>query len=101
MCAVIICLLLCSINVCLLHIILLAYAFATKAWFIFNNMRAAYNIPVAKKALIMGLVFGEAALQFFVVKIFFINCAETQPSVNPPATQNHQGVWFHARKFVI
>lgn len=56
--AVIVCLLLCSVNVCLLHFILLGYAFVTKAFFIFNNMRSAYAIPVAKKALIMGLVFG-------------------------------------------
>ena len=74
MCAVVICLLLCSINVCVLHIVLLAYAFGTKAWFILNNMLTHYNIPIPKKALIAGFVIGEAVLQFFVVKVFFINC---------------------------
>lgn len=39
-----------------------------------NNYNKSYAIPVAKKTLILGLVIGEAALQFFVIKFFFINC---------------------------
>jgi hypothetical protein len=66
--------LLCSINNCLVHILLLGIALAIKAIFIMNNYNKSYAIPVAKKTLILGLVIGEAALQFFVIKFFFINC---------------------------
>jgi hypothetical protein len=78
MCATIICLLLCSFNVCILHLVLLAYAFATKAWFILHNMLSSYAIPVPKKALITILVAAEAGLQFFVIKFFFISCVNDQ-----------------------
>lgn len=105
MCIVVICLLLCSINVCLLHIILLGYAFTTKALFILNNIFKSYNIPIPKKALITGLVIGEAVLQFFVIKVFFINCVpESEPASSKSTSQSHHMTFvddFHyfARQF--
>lgn len=38
-----------------------------------TNIFKSYNIPIPKKALITGLVIGEAVLQF-CTKVFFINC---------------------------
>lgn len=99
MCAPIICALLCSINSCILHIVLLGYAFATKAWFITSNMLSSYAIPIPKKALIMGLVVGEAVLWFFVVKLFFINCVEEKPSTTTQGQGHLMDRFFHARSF--
>lgn len=96
MCNAIICLLLCSFNVCILHYVLLGYAFATKAWFILHNMLASYPIPIPKKAIITILVAGEAALQFFVVKIFFISCVNDQA-----AATNTQSHYQQCRTFEI
>lgn len=99
---VIICVLLCSINSCLLHIILLGYAFVTRALFIMNNFNAGYQIPLAKKTLMMGLIIGENALQFFVVRFFFIKCVEeTQTTTQTSGVKNHLENWFHSRTFVV
>jgi len=72
LCVCIVCVLICSVNVCILHYVLLGYAFVSKALFVLGNFNKGYQIPIAKKAVIMGLVIGEAALQFFIVKFFFI-----------------------------
>lgn len=99
MCTVVICLLLCSINSCILHIVLLCYAFATKAWFILNNMLSSYAIPIPKKALITGLVVGEAILQFFVIKVFFVKCVQEESTTQSP---HHMMIshLFHSRSYV-
>jgi hypothetical protein len=66
--------LLCSINNCLVHILLLGISLLIKAIFIINNFNKSYGIPVAKKTIIIGFIVGEVILQFFVIKFFFINC---------------------------
>jgi hypothetical protein len=98
--ALVVAVLLCSINNCLVHILLLGIALVIKALFIINNFNKSYAIPVAKKTLIFGLVVGEAALQFFVIKFFFINCTESSDLSSTPAQPNHLlQNWLHIRTF--
>lgn len=72
MSAMIICLIICSLNSCILHIVLLLVGVAIKALFVLKNLLPKVNS--ARKLIIMGLVIGEAALIFFVFKLGFIIC---------------------------
>lgn len=96
MSAYIICLLLCSINVCILHYIFLIYGAVTKIAFISKNLFEGQEIATNKKFLIMGLIIVEAAFQLLVFKIGFIVCATS-------ASEEHQMQhnYFSSRKFEI
>ena len=95
----IICLLLCSLNVCILHIILIGYAMGSKAAFLVKNIFQSLEVSSKKKLIVIGFVVGEAVLQFFVFKLAFIKCASA-PETAPEATPNHSlSDYFRMRHF--
>lgn len=89
----IICLLFCSFNVCILHLVLLGYAMGSKAAFIIKNLNQGIPISSSKKVIAYGVIIGEVVLQFFVFRLAFIKCAS---AVTPSAPPKH---FFTARHF--
>lgn len=84
----IVCLLLCSFNVCILHYILLAYGTGVKIAFIWKNLfEGQEEIETKKRLLVIVLVIIEAVVQFLVIKIVFIVCAVA--STNSEQTTSH------------
>lgn len=85
MCPMIVCLLLCSLNSCLLHIVLLLVGVAIKILFIMKNILP--EVHSARKLIVMGLIIGEGALIFFVFKLGFIICQSGTEYVNTSTLQ--------------
>jgi hypothetical protein len=68
----IIAVLICSINIPLLHYIVLGYALASRLLFIIGNVSKLHVSP-SKKTLVAGLIIGEAVLMFLIFKFLLIN----------------------------
>ena len=66
-----VCVLLCCINVSIVHWVLIGFATFSRTWWILMNINSL-DLPAAKRVLINGFVLGEAALYFLIVKFYFI-----------------------------
>lgn len=62
---------LCCVNVGLLHYIVLGYALAHRLLFIIGNVSKLHVSP-SKKTLVSGLIIGEAVLMFLIIKFYFM-----------------------------
>lgn len=93
----IICLLLCSLNVCILHIILIAYAMGSKAAFLTKSITSDLQISSKKKVIAIGVIIAEAVLQFFVFRLAFIKCAS--PPAEAAQSPHHLFEYFRVRNF--
>lgn len=103
----IVCVLLCIINVPMLHWLFLLYAGGSKVVYILRNVFESLDVPVSKKIAIIVVVAIEAGIQFLIIKFGFMNMQtydQVMESLNlkhDMATPLHEmtAPYLHARTF--
>lgn len=80
----------CSVNVPLLHYIVLGYALASRLLFIIGNVSQLHVSP-SKKTLVAGVIIAEAVLIFLIFKFYFVKA--------PPAKAQSHLAFVRARHY--
>lgn len=68
--------LLCSLNFCMLHWLLIGYCAVSRGISIFRNISHGFEIPTSRKLLITGLIILESLIVFGAIKLVFIHCMD-------------------------